>query len=63
MGSRPVRPGDISLAELCRIARGNDSIALAEGRRKGVDLTVKMERSNTETYIFRNLQMPETIEW
>ncbi len=29
MGSLTLRPGDISLAELRRIARGNDSIALA----------------------------------
>lgn len=40
MDSLTLRPGDISLAELRRIARGNDSIALAEGWRKGVDLAL-----------------------
>jgi histidine ammonia-lyase len=37
MGSLTLRPGNISLAELRRVARGNDPISLAEGWRKGVD--------------------------
>ena len=37
MGSLTLRPGNISLAELRRIARGGEPIALAEGWRKGVE--------------------------
>ena len=37
MGKLNIRPGGIALAEMRRIAHGNDPIALAEGWRKGVE--------------------------
>ncbi|MGB5133418.1 MAG: histidine ammonia-lyase, partial [Steroidobacteraceae bacterium] len=40
MGKLTIQPGGISLPELRRLARGNDPVALAEGWRKGVDLSL-----------------------
>ena len=37
MAELTLKPGSITLAELRRLARGNDQVALAEGWRKGVD--------------------------
>ncbi|MGH8135729.1 MAG: aromatic amino acid lyase, partial [Steroidobacteraceae bacterium] len=40
MATLTLKPGSMTLAELRRVGRGNDPVALAEGWRKGVELSL-----------------------